>query len=83
VLHSSFGVGDSTIMASDGYCQGQPEFRGISLTNIVLEEAEAKRIFTALGDGGEVRMPFAKTFFSPLFGMVADRFGVSWMIIVR
>ena len=82
VLHSSFRVGDSTIMASDGYCQGKPEFRGISLTIIVPEEAEAKRIFAALGDGGEVRMPLAKTFFSPLFGTVADRFGVSWMIIV-
>jgi PhnB protein len=82
VLHSSFHVGDSTIMASDGYCQGKPEFRGISLTIIVPEEAEAKRFFAALGDGGEVRMPLAKTFFSPLFGMVADRFWVSWMIIV-
>ena len=82
VLHSSFHVGDSTIMASDGYCQGKPDFRGISLTIIVPEEAEAKRIFAAFGDGGEVRMPLVKTFFSPLFGMVADRFGVSWMIIV-
>ena len=82
VLHSSLRVGDSTIMASDGYCQGKPEFRGISLTIIVPEEAEAKRIFAALGDGGEVRMPLAKTFFSPLFGTVADRFEVSWLIIV-
>lgn|SRR5512137_2795550 len=83
VLHSSFRVGDSTIMASDGYCQGKPEFRGVSLTIIVPEEADAKRLFAALSEGGEVRMPLAKTFFSPLFGMVADRFGVSWMIVVR
>jgi PhnB protein len=83
VLHSSFRVGDSTIMASDGYCQGKPEFRGFSLTLIVSDEAEAKRLFASLGEGGEVKMPLAKTFFSPLFGMVADRFGVSWMIIVR
>jgi len=83
VLHSSFRVGDSTIMASDGYCQGKPEFRGVSLTIIVPEEADAKRLFAALSEGGEVRMPLAKTFFSPLFGMVADRFRVSWMIIVR
>ena len=82
VLHSSFRVGDSTIMASDGHCQGKPEFRGFSLTLIVPEEAEAKRMFAALSDGGEIRMQLAKTFFSPLFGMVADRFGVSWMIIV-
>lgn len=83
VLHSSFRVGDSTIMASDGYCQGKPEFRGVSLTIIVPEEADAKRLFAALSEGGEVRTPLAKTFFSPLFGMVADRFGVSWMIVVR
>lgn len=83
VLHSSFRVGDSAIMASDGYCQGKPEFRGVSLTIVVPEEADAKRLFAALSEGGEVRMPLAKTFFSPLFGMVADRFGVSWMIIVR
>jgi PhnB protein len=83
VLHSSFRVGDSTVMASDGHCQGKPEFRGVSLTLIVPEEAEAKRIFAALSEGGEVRMELAKTFFSPLFGMLADRFGVPWMIIVR
>jgi PhnB protein len=83
VLHSSFRVGDSIVMASDGHCQGKPEFRGVSLTLIVPEEAKAKRIFAALSDGGEVRMELAKTFFSPLFGMLADRFGVPWMIIVR
>jgi PhnB protein len=83
VLHSSFRVGDSTVMASDGHCQGKPEFRGVSLTLIVPEEADAKRIFAALSDGGEVRMELAKTFFSPQFGMLADRFGVPWMIIVR
>ena len=83
VLHSSFRVGNSTVMASDGHCQGKLEFRGVSLTLIVPEEAEAKRIFAALSDGGEIRMELAKTFFSPLFGMLADRFGVPWMIIVR
>ncbi len=83
VLHSSFRVGNSTVMASDGHCQGKPEFRGVSLTLIVPEEADAKRIFAALSEGGEVRMELAKTFFSPLFGMLADRFGVPWMIIVR
>jgi PhnB protein len=82
VLHASFRVGDTTIMASDGYCHGKPEFKGFSLTIIVKDEAEAKTLFAALGDGGQVQMPLAQTFFSPLFGMVADRFGVSWMIIV-
>lgn len=69
-------------MASDGHCSGQPSFQGFSLSLSVPNEAEADRLFAALSDGGQVRMPLAKTFFSPRFGMVADRFGVSWMVIV-
>ena len=61
---------------------GQPSFQGFSLSLTVPNVAEADRLFAALGDGGQVQMPLAKTFFSPRFGMVADRFGVSWMIIV-
>ena len=61
---------------------GQPSFQGFSLSLTVPNDAEADRLFAALGDGGQVQMPLAKTFFSPRFGMVADRFGVSWMIIV-
>jgi PhnB protein len=83
VMHASFRIGASTIMASDGRCQGQPSFSGFSLSLTARDETEAERLFAALGDGGEVQMPLAKTFFSPRFGMVADRFGVSWMIIVR
>jgi len=82
VLHACFSVG-STIMASDGYCKGKPEFHGISLTLTAPDENDAKRLFAALAEGGEVRMPLAKTFFSPSFGMVADRFGVPWMVFVR
>jgi PhnB protein len=82
VMHSSLRIGETTIMASDGHCQGKPSFQGFSLSLPVASEAEADRLFGALAEGGEVRMPLAKTFFSPKFGMVADRFGVSWMVLV-
>jgi len=75
------GTGDSTIMASDGYCKGKPDFQGFSLTLQAPDKAEADRLFKALEPGGQVQMPLAETFFSPRFGMVADRFGVSWMIV--
>jgi PhnB protein len=81
VMHASFRVGDTTVMASDGRCLGQPSFQGFSLALTPVNEAEAERLFAALADGGQVQMPLAKTFFSPRFGMVADRFGVSWMIV--
>jgi len=82
IMHSSLRIGDSTILASDGHCTGKPVFSGFSLTLIVPTEAEATRLFNALADGGKVSMPLAKTFFSPSFGMLADRFGVAWMIFV-
>jgi PhnB protein len=82
VMHSSFRIGDTTVMASDGRCVGQPSFQGFSLSLTVADEADAERRFAALGEGGQVQMPLTKTFFSPRFGMVADRFGVSWMVIV-
>jgi PhnB protein len=82
VMHTSFRIGDTTVMASDGRCTGQPSFQGFSLSLTVPNEAEAERLFAALADGGQVQMPLTKTFFSPRFGMVADRFGVSWMIVV-
>lgn len=82
VMHASISVGESTLMMSDGRCTGQPNFKGISLSLLPKSEAEAEKLFTALSDGGQVQMPLAKTFFSPRFGMVADRFGVSWMVVV-
>ena len=82
IMHSSFRIGDTTVMASDGRCQGQPSFQGFSLSLEAPDEAEADRLFAALADGGQVQMPLTKTFLSSRFGMVADRFGVSWMIIV-
>ena len=82
VMHASLRIGDSTVMVSDGQCTGKPSFQGFSLSITVPDEAEAERTFAALGAGGQVRMPLTKTFFSPRFGMVADRFGVAWMVIV-
>ena len=70
------------MLASDGRCQGSASFQGFALSLTVPNEAEAERLFGALGDGGQVQMPMTKTFFSPRFGMVADRFGVSWMVYV-
>ena len=81
VMHTSLRIGDTTVMASDGRCQGQPNFQGFALSLTAANDAEADRWFAALGDGGQVQMPLAKTFFASRFGMVADRFGVSWMII--
>ncbi len=69
-------------MASDGMSPDKPEFKGFSLTVTARDEAEADRLFAALGKDGQVQMPLGKTFFSPRFGAVADRFGVSWMVIV-
>src|SRR6185437_5110112 len=83
VMHASFRIGDATVMASDGRCQGKPSFQGFSLSLITANEAEAQRLFSALSHGGQVQMPLTQTFFSPAFGMVADRFGVSWMVLVR
>jgi PhnB protein len=82
VMHANLRVGETQVMASDGRCNGELNFQGFALSVTVPTEAEADRRFAALAKGGEVQMPLAKTFFSPRFGMVADRFGVSWMIIV-
>ena len=83
IMHASFRIGETTVMASDGMCSGKSSFGGFSLTITVPSEAEADRLFAALGEGGQVQMPLTKTFFSPKFGMVADRFGVSWMVLVQ
>jgi PhnB protein len=82
VMHVSFRIGDTQVMASDGQCLGKPSFQGFSLSLTVPDETEAERLFAALGENGQVQMPLAKTFFSPRFGMIADRFGVSWMVLV-
>jgi PhnB protein len=81
-MHAAFQVGDSMVLASDGSVTGAAKFDGFALSLTVKDEAEAKRTFAALSEGGQVRMPISKTFFSPAFGMLADRFGIGWMIYV-
>ncbi len=82
VMHASLRIGDTTVLASDGRCEGRPSFQGFSLSLTARDDAEAERLFTALTDGGQVQIPLARTFFASRFGMVADRFGVSWMVYV-
>jgi PhnB protein len=83
VMHASLRIGDSTVLVSDGHCANKATFAGFTLALPVKTEAEAERLFAALGNGGKVGMPLAKTFFSPRFGMVTDRFGVAWMVLVQ
>ena len=82
IMHTSFRVGKTTVMASDGCSAETPKFQGFSLSLSVSNESEADRVFAALAQAGQVRMPLTKTFWSPRFGMVEDRFGVEWMISV-
>jgi PhnB protein len=82
VMHASFRVGDNMLMASDGCGEGE-KFSGFSISYTVASEAEAKKVFEALSQGGQVTMPLAKTFWAPCFGMLEDRFGLGWMITVE
>ena len=83
VMHCSFQIGDSTISASDGHCSGKPSFQGFSLAITVESDAEAERIFAGMSNGGNATLPLTKTFFSSRFGMLTDRFGVGWMVMVK
>jgi PhnB protein len=82
VMHADLRIGESHVMVSDGRCTGQPSFQGFALSLTAPTEAEADRRFAVLAKKGQVQMPLARTFFSPRFGMVTDRFGVTWMVIV-
>lgn len=82
VMHANLRVGDSELLVSDGRCQSPPNFQGFAITLTVPDEAEAERVFATLAAGGQVQMPLTKTFFSPCFGSLTDRFGVSWMVYV-
>jgi PhnB protein len=82
VMHAYMTIGETGMMLSDGYNKGQPKFEGFALSIATKTEAEADKLFNALADGGKVTMPMAKTFFSPRFGMLNDKFGVHWMILV-
>jgi PhnB protein len=82
IMHTSFQVGATTVMASDGCSEEDTKFHGFVLSISVPDEATADRYFAALSEGGEVRMPLTKTFWSPKFGMLTDRFGLGWMVSV-
>ena len=81
VMHALFRIGDTKVMASDGNCAGKASFQGFALTLNAVDAEDAKRRFNALAEGGQVQMPLSETFFAKSFGMVADRFGVSWMVL--
>lgn len=83
IMHAQFQIGDTVIMASDGRATGNPKFEGFSLSITKQTVGEVERAFNALADGGRVEMPLAKTFFSERFGMVVDRYGVFWMVLVK
>ena len=83
VMHASFRIGDTVVMASDGYGKGKPVFQGFALSLSVTSPAEADRYFSALAKGGTITQPLTQTFFSPSFGMVTDKFGVPWMVVVE
>jgi PhnB protein len=83
IMHSRVQIGDAAVLMSDGRCTGKANFHGIALAISVASEAEAEKTFAALADGGQVQMPLGKTFFSPRFGMLSDKFGVGWMVIVQ
>jgi PhnB protein len=83
IMHMALRIGDTTLMASDGNCTGKPDFKGFSLAISAKTVAETERIFNSLAAGGQVRMPLTQTFFSPRFGMLADRFGLGWMILTE
>lgn len=82
IMHASMRVGDGIIMLSDGNCNGEAGFKGFSLSYTVPDAAAAERVFNALCEGGKVTMPLGKTFWSPCFGMVQDKFGMGWMVTV-
>jgi PhnB protein len=83
IMHASVRIGKTTLMVSDGQCEGDQNFDGFSLSMTVPNVAEAERVFAALAGGGLVVTPLEKTFWSPKFGMLQDRFGVSWMVSVE
>jgi PhnB protein len=84
VMHCEFKVGTTALLASDGMCTGKAQFQGVSFALSAPDAAKAEQLFAALAsEGGQIQMPMSPTFFSERFGMVADKFGVSWMVLVE
>jgi PhnB protein len=81
VAHAVLSIGDTTVLASDGQGENQPDFSGFSLSLTVSDDGEAERLFAALSDGGIVQVPMAPTPFASRLGLVADKFGVPWMVV--
>ena len=81
IMHAAFKIGDTQVMASDGRCSGKASFSGVTLSLNATSNAEADKLFNSLAQGGKVEMPMSETFFANRFGMVADKFGVNWMVI--
>jgi PhnB protein len=81
VAHAVLSIGDTTVLASDGQGESQPDFSGFSLSLTVPDDGEAERFFAALSDGGTVQVPMAPTPFASRLGLVADKFGVPWMVV--
>jgi PhnB protein len=81
VMHASFKIGDSVIMASDDPMNPDVKIQGVSLSLTVSSDDEAKQVYDKLAEGGQAAMPITKTFFASSFGMVVDQFGVSWMVV--
>jgi PhnB protein len=81
VMHACLQIGESQLLVSDGYAKGQPQFEGVSLSLTAKDDAEARQLFDALAEGGQVRVPLGPSFFASSFGMLADRFGLGWMIV--
>ncbi|MCB1852433.1 MAG: VOC family protein [Gammaproteobacteria bacterium] len=81
VMHAEFTLGDTRLFASDG-CSINGPVGGFSLALTLTVEEAVRRAFTALADGGSIVMPLEPTFWSPLYGQVNDRFGISWMVMM-
>ncbi len=86
IFHATFRLGTTVIMASDCGCEraaDAPAFAGFSLALRAETPEQAERYFAALSDGGQVQIPLRKTFFAERYGIVSDRFGLSWKIMVE
>ena len=83
VMHAAFHVGTTQVLASDGHCAGKPSFQGFGLALNAKNDAEAEKLFAAVGNGGQVLQPLTKTFFASKFGMVTDKFGIMWMVMAE
>ncbi|CAN5301473.1 VOC family protein [soil metagenome] len=81
VMHAALRIGENSVMASDGHCTGHPEFKGFALSLMTKEPDKADTLFKKLAEGGQVQVPMTKTFFAERFGMLADKFGVNWMVL--